>query len=66
MLLPMNGIRDLYVVTVWMVVRRKTTGKAGRSVMRDRAVARTSDRKTDVIEKHRPIAVTMVNILPLK
>jgi len=54
--LAINGMRDLYVDTAWMVVRRNTTGSVGRSVIREREVERTSERKTVVIEKQMPIA----------
>jgi hypothetical protein len=39
-----------------MIVLMKTIGREGRSAMRDMAVARTSERKTVVMEKHKPIA----------
>lgn len=57
------GMRDLYVDTVWIIVRMKRVGRTGSSTSCWIAAARISERNMSVNEKHIPIAEAVESLV---
>lgn len=57
------GMRDLYVVTACMTVRKKRVGRFGSSTICCMKAARTSGRNASVILKQMPIAFIQIDML---